>query len=248
MDHNRNDVKWSPRVPKWKLRRLYSRVAEGIWDDELIDDVGMTLYMRCRDILIIHRARQHRQVTCPRCDHAGRTTLIPRRSGRDELLRCPECGWELTWHRYRRTFQRKQLNPGGAVRAFETFTRQFESAPDPKHKMLAIDRVIHEFHYSLKGQPDRPTRAAGVNLVVGDLTEVVLFLDELGNMGLPERMRQTHAVWHQNYESTYWPKILESRRSEPGKGRSLPGPPHSARRPAGRDQAVHDSAPVDDDR
>jgi hypothetical protein len=214
MDDNRGDVQWSPRVPKWKLRRLYTRVAEGIWDEELTDDVGMTLYMRCRDILIIHRARQERQITCPRCDRTGRTTLIPRRDGREELLRCLECGWAMTWLDYRRTFQRKQLNPGGAVKAFERFMQQFKSAPDARHKMLAIDRIIHEFHYSLKTQPDKPTRAAGVNLIVGDLTDVVLFLDELGNMALPESMRQTHAAWQRDHESTYWPEILEKQRSE----------------------------------
>jgi hypothetical protein len=99
--------------------------------------------------------------------------------------------------------------------------RQFESAPDTEHRMLAIDRVIHDFHYSLKTQPDRPTRAAGVNLIAGNLAEVVLFLDELGNMGLPECMRKTHAVWQHNYESTYWPEILEKRRSEQSDGTPL---------------------------
>lgn len=56
-DLNRQDVHWSPRVPKWKLRRFYERACQGIWDDELIEDVGLTLYLRCRDILNIHRAK-----------------------------------------------------------------------------------------------------------------------------------------------------------------------------------------------
>jgi DNA-directed RNA polymerase subunit RPC12/RpoP len=211
MDADRQDVKWSPRVPKWKLRRLYLRVAEGIWDDELIDDVGMTLYLRCRDILVIHRARRERRVTCPRCGRAGRTTLIPRTGGPDDAIRCPACGWEMTWRRYHRTFQRKQLNPGGAVGAFEAYLRRFESAREPKDRMLAIDRVIHEFHYSLRTDPDRATRAAGVNLIVGDLTDVVAFLDELGNLPLPEHLRQRHAEWQRTHASTYWPGLLERR-------------------------------------
>jgi hypothetical protein len=77
------------------------------------------------------------------------------------------------------TFKRKQLNPGGAVSAFETYVRYFEAARTPKEKLLAIDRLIHEFHYSLRRQPDLPTRAVGVNLIQGKLADVVQFLDEL---------------------------------------------------------------------
>ena len=35
-DQNRQEVRWAPRVPKWKVRRLYERVGQGIWDEELI--------------------------------------------------------------------------------------------------------------------------------------------------------------------------------------------------------------------
>jgi hypothetical protein len=45
--------------------------------------------------------------------------------------------------------------------------------------MLTIDRLIHAFHYSLRQQPDLPTRPVGVNLIAGKVTDVVLFLDEL---------------------------------------------------------------------
>jgi len=212
MEDGRKDIHWSPRVTKWKLRHLYQRVAEGIWDEDLINDVGMILYMRCRDILVIHRARTRREVTCPRCGNAGRTALVPRTGGRDSLLSCPECGWELTWRRYHRSFQRRQLNPGGAVEGFEGFMQRFRSTKGPKDRMLAIDRVIHEFHYSLKKEPDQPTRAAGVNLISGDLTDVVTFLDELGSMDLPARFWETHAAWERSQEETYWPHILEEKR------------------------------------
>ena len=163
----------------------------GIWDGELIDDVGMTLYMRCRDILNIHRAKSERQVTCPRCAATGRTTLIDASDLRGKAMRCPACDWSMTWYAYRRTFHRKQLNPGGAVAFFHEFVRKFETPKTPKEKMLAIDRVIHEFHYSSKAEPDRPTRAAGVNLISGRLDDVVTFLNELSGLNLPRSMRAT---------------------------------------------------------
>jgi transposase-like protein len=210
-DSNRQDVRWSPRVPKWKLRRFYDRCCQGIWDEELINEIGLTLYLRCRDILTIHRAKTQLEVTCPRCEHQGRDTRIDRRGRRDSAMTCPVCGWTMTWRAYHRTFQRKQLNPGGAVAYFQAFVTGYETARDPRTKALAIDRLIHEFHYSNRQRPDQPTRPAGVNLIVGDLEDVVQFLDELSGLNLPVPMRATETEWREKYAATYWPHFLRSR-------------------------------------
>ena len=47
----RGEIRWGRRVPKWKIRRLYELDARGIVDEELIDDVGVTVFERCRSIL-----------------------------------------------------------------------------------------------------------------------------------------------------------------------------------------------------
>jgi len=210
VDEGRKEIHWSPRVPKWKLRRLYERVAQGIWDEELIDDVGMTLYMRCRDILSIQRVQLERKVTCPRCEKLGKTALIARKGGRDELLSCSDCGWSIRWREYQRSFKRRQLNPGGAAGYFRAYIDAFANARNPTEKMLAIDRVIHEFHYSARNEPERPTRPAGVNLIVGDLEDVVVFLDALSGLNPPEPLRETHEAWRMKYDSTYWPEVLSN--------------------------------------
>jgi transcription elongation factor Elf1 len=210
VSESRADVKWSPRVPKWKLRRLYERVAQGIWDDELIDDVGMTLFMRCRDILRIHRASAKKLVTCPRCDRTGTETLIHRKGNRDTPIVCPVCGWSMTWYAYHRTWKRRQLNPGGAVDYFRAFVDSYPRAGTPRDKMLAIDLVIHSWHFSLRDEPDRPTRPAGVNLVVGKLGDVVRFMDELSGLTLPSEMQQTDRIWRERYASTYWADLPDA--------------------------------------
>ena len=212
MEDSRNDVKWSPRVPRGKLRKLYESVSLGIWDEELIDDVGMTLYMRCRDIITIHQARAEGKVTCPRCQRLGTTTLILRPTDTDAPMTCPVCRWSMTWPEYHRTFQRRQLNPGGATDYFRKFMEDYARARGPKAKMLAIDQVIHAFHYSFRDMPEQATRAAGVNLITGKLGDVVTFLDELSGMDLPRAFRDNHRTWRKEQDSIRWDEIFEKRK------------------------------------
>ena len=60
------NVHWSPRIPLLKIRRLYERDAQGVPDEELLDDVGQGLFFRCRDMLGIYEARRGR-VACRNC-------------------------------------------------------------------------------------------------------------------------------------------------------------------------------------
>jgi hypothetical protein len=180
--NGRDEIKWEKRVPKWKLRRLYESDAQGMLDEDLLEDVGFTLLERCRDILKVESAQRGR-VHCARCDRHGQTTLItcPTTRGdlRNVVLTCPVCSWQITWGDYHLSFKRNQLNPGGATGTFATFAQNFPKARTPQAKMLAIDRLIHEFHYSYQSIPDLPTRPVGVNLLEGHIEDVIAFLNEL---------------------------------------------------------------------
>lgn len=172
-------IRWAPRVSKSKVYRLYKSDAMGEPDAALLTEVGHILYARCRDILIVARAVAG-EVPCPACQAIGQDTLIRRMSHKPEtVMTCPRCSWSMTWGDYRTSFQRKQLNCGGAGQAFEAFVAGWPAAASPRQGMLLVDRLIHEFHYSLKAQPHLPTRAACVNLIDGKLHDVVAFLDEL---------------------------------------------------------------------
>jgi hypothetical protein len=196
----RREIRWPPRVPKHKLRRLYEADVQGIVDTELIDDVGITLFVRCQAILEVAEAKEGR-VKCPRCARQDETSMIEREhrpgDARDELLACSRCGWQITWGEYAKSFKRKQLNVGGARGAFEGYVERYRAARTPRTKMLAIDRLIHEFHYSYRRQPDLPTRSVGPNLIQGKLGDVLLFLDELtygpqSTAGVEERRIKWH--------------------------------------------------------
>ena len=224
MQQGRDAIRWTRRVSQSKLRRLYQSYAEGIVDRELIDDVGITLYMRCRDILTVKRAKQERQVRCPGCDRAGQERFIERHDGLDERIRCPACGWEIRWHDYVRSVQRRQLNAGGATEAFAGFMTRYERARSPSEKMLAIDRLIHEFHYSLKELPDQPTRPAGANLIQGRMTAVAQFLDDLtaGRLSDPD-MQRTRSEWEANlqaFRDIDWHAIVHERKRARARSKS----------------------------
>ena len=148
----RDEIEWAARVSKAMIHRLYVADAAGMLDDELLDEVGTRLYHRCRSILEVDAAK-HGRVRCPRCDRAGRETIIERsmRPGAGDVeIICPACEWQVTWQDYMRTYKRRQLNLGGAAGAFEGFTRDWNQAHTPPAKMLAIDRLIHAFHYSFQ--------------------------------------------------------------------------------------------------
>ena len=98
----RDEIRWSPRIITWKVRRLYESDAKGMLDEEHLDDVGIALLLRCRDILTIDEAKCGR-VRCPRCAKRRQHTIIARAPRarksdvRDEVLVCPKCDWQITW-------------------------------------------------------------------------------------------------------------------------------------------------------
>jgi hypothetical protein len=183
-------------VSQGAIRRLYETDARGIYDDELIEEVGRGLAARCRSSIAAVAAVQG-QARCPECSgvvaHAGR---------REELLRC-RCGWELSWGDYFATIQRRQLVVAEPVLyRFRSFAQAFPKARAPQQKMMLIDGLIHAFHrYCRTGTPTRPV---AVNLIEGRLSEVVAFLEELSR-----GRRSTRGV-AENYGE--WDRCIEVNR------------------------------------
>jgi hypothetical protein len=185
---------WAPRVSQSQIRRLYENDARGIYDDELIDDVGYTLRARCQSFLAANEARQGRAL-CPRCDNA-----VPHSGQKEEPLRCDGCGWELTWGEYFKTFQKKQLFGAEPVLdLFREFVTRFPLAATAREKVLLIDRVVHGWHWYQKHGHARPV---AVNLIEGKLPEVIAFLDRLtyGEASTPGT-KETHVEWVKHSEN-----------------------------------------------
>ncbi len=180
---DRAEIEWAPRVSLAKIRELYLHEARGDCDDELVEAVGFALFARCQDILEFTAACAG-QVQCKRCARAGRVTLVERKTMKPaELLRCPLCGWQVRWRVYLSESERVdgQLHAGNAGEAFRRYAVRYPLCATREEKIIAIDRLIHEFHWNLvaESQELRPHKPAGVNLLRGTTTQVIAMLNEL---------------------------------------------------------------------
>ena len=198
MKEARKEIQWSSRVPRWKIKRLYETDAQGLRDDDLLEDVGFSLLQRCKDIVVIKNAKTG-SVECPRCANHGQKNVIERNRNRhrkdvrDEVIECSSCGWKITWGEYVLSYKRKQLN-AGSTEMFEAYVKNYLAAKSAREKLFAIDRLIHEFHHSLVNEPEIPGRPVCANLLQGKLSDIVVFLNEL-TFGSSPTMTATKREW-----------------------------------------------------
>ncbi|MBN1287314.1 MAG: hypothetical protein JXB47_18080 [Anaerolineae bacterium] len=195
-------IRWAPRVPMNKIRRLYELDAQGIVDEDLIDDVAYALYARCESILTVTDAVFGR-VKCPCCG-----AMVARRPGDDktEVLTCAACGWQVTWGEYFQTYHRKQLAGGGAVGFFKEYRARLPGARSPQAKMLLIDWMIHRCHLAVVQPGTDPVdgRPAAVNLIQGNMTQVMFLLDELAyGPGSTPGVVETRDAWRAQVMGPY---------------------------------------------
>jgi hypothetical protein len=174
-----NKPHWAPRVPPAKLRRLYELDARGIADHDLLVDIGYRLYSRCQSILAVTRIQQTQIAPCAQCERD--VALGDNWSNPAFVLRCSACGWELSWEAYRATFRYQELGGGGANDIFEAYLAEWEAALTPREQMIAIDQLLHRWHWETKQQ--RPSfglgRPTAANLIEGSRKQVIDFLDSL---------------------------------------------------------------------
>lgn len=185
MDKNRERISWSPRIRPELIKRHYESDALGLQDDDLCNDVGFRLFLRCQTILMVSRD----EVACPRCG----TIFVVNCSSTEAISVCPakDCFWQTTMLDYRQSWSKKRIWGANALPAFEEFYTQFSPKQDYKTKMYLIDRLIHSFHWSLT--ESLPARSAANNLIEGDHDQVVEFLDKLTGVDSDhkERWRDT---------------------------------------------------------
>lgn len=224
----RRDVRprWGPRVPQHRIRRLYESLARGIVDEALVDDVGIGLFLRCKSILTVHDIRLNHRLPCPSC---GQVIALDgtewSRDSDESTLRCDRCLWTMKWADYWVTFRHQELGPGGAVDIFEEYVKEWEAATTERDKILAIDRVIHRWHWETT--QERPSfglgRPTGVNLIEGSRKGVIAFLDNLSySTSSPEETKAMRDAWRGRWQEVKERQALS--RAEQQAKRAARGP------------------------
>jgi hypothetical protein len=182
---------WWPRVPPGKISRLYANDARGLVDEDVIDDVGASLILRCQSILVANEAHGGR-AECPRC-----AAIIQHHRNKRERITCPACGWQTVWAYYAKTFEGQGLLGGGSITFVRAFVETYQHARSPRERFLLIDRLIHAFHWEMHAQIGM-SRPVACDLIAGRFEDVIAFLDTLtyGERTTPE-VQQEHAAWEQ---------------------------------------------------
>jgi len=182
--NDREDMYWAPRVNLHEIKLFYLKCTGKICDEKRLDNTGIALYLRCESILEYTWAHEGR-VKCKRCYRNGKEIFIERITKTPrELIRCPVCGWQIQWRVYVSETEKKQtgqLMAGRARHAFEEYYRKYPECKESVEKIIAIDQLIHSFHWTLKSDLEKPTglRTACVNLLEGNTTEINETLDNL---------------------------------------------------------------------
>jgi hypothetical protein len=198
---DRDEIEWSPRVSLAKIRALYINEANGTLDDELIEEVGFGLLARIRSIYEFTEACDEGKVRCKRCQKQGQTTIIQRNMSKPSaLLRCPACGWQIRWRVYKSVSDSVDgmLCEGHAGAAFTRYLAIYPHCKTREEKIIAIDRLIHEFHWILlkESQTTRPNKPAAVNLLSGNIRQVMETLNELTyGVNAPPELLENKAWW-----------------------------------------------------
>jgi len=99
-------MQWARRIKLGKLSHLYDLAKIGIYDDDLLLEVGWGLYARCQSVLTVTNAVNKGKLPCPRCDQivyrpVKHTQYLERKAKsvthREPRFSCPTCKQELTW-------------------------------------------------------------------------------------------------------------------------------------------------------
>jgi hypothetical protein len=158
-----NRFRWSPKLSRQTVKRLYESDARGLEDEELVDEVGYTLYARCLQGRDERRLIESGRLKCHSCGeiHAVKGMAVP--------VECP-CGQTYLFRDYMRSFRTDNMPSGAATAIFNGFVDKWPGAVGYAAKMRLVDGLIHEFHTNLNSGVKG--RFVAVNLIEGTKKQI----------------------------------------------------------------------------
>lgn len=163
-----NKFHWPAKLNLTVLRQLYLSDAKGICNEELADEVGLTLFLRCKygksDMDLMNQY-------AIRCHNCGEIIY-----GATDFREC-KCGQQYSYKEYRRNYRRNNMPTGAAAKVFNQYIIDWPNAKTYQDKIILIDRLLHEFHLSLvSGTVNRPV---AMNFIDGSRQKVQDIITEL---------------------------------------------------------------------
>ena len=165
-------------MPFSLVKRLYVSFSKSIQDDELCDEVGIQLYLRCETFIHVWENK----VVCPEC----RTVFKVEKEGTSY---CPneKCGWSTDFKEYWESIKPAYAWPGRAIAAWKEYYEKYPSARTFREKIILIDQLIHSFH--IDEITNLPAKTVVSKLFEGKRKVIVQMLDELSGI---ESSRKEH--------------------------------------------------------
>lgn len=183
--YSNSKIKWAPQLPFLLVRRLYKLFSNGIYDDDLCDDVGIRLYLRCETFILT----SERKVVCPICG----TVFKVENEGNSY---CPneKCGWYTDFKEYWESIRNYSALPGRAMAAWKEYYENYPGKKTFHEKIILIDQLIHSFHIDEK--TNMPVKTVGSKLFEGKRKVIVQMLDELSGVesSKKEQWRETISI------------------------------------------------------
>lgn len=163
-----NVFQWPVKLDIHKLNKLYMKDAKGIQDEILVDEIGLTLYLRC---LYGKQDMERMEKNIIRCHGCGAEL-----AGGDDFRQC-SCGRQYSYKEYRRSYRKNNMPTGAAEKAFNIFIKNWGRAGTYQEKIVLIDSLLHEFHLSLvSGAVHRPV---AMNFIDGSRSRVEQIINSL---------------------------------------------------------------------
>lgn len=165
-----NQFKWSKKVALKDINKLYQGEAKGLIDEELLEDVGLTFYIRCKQAIEVRELIDNGQMMCLQCG-----AVLPKKDYK-EVVNC-DCGYSYTFREYRRSCTSANMPGGRATEIFEYFTQKWPHSKETVQKMMLIDWLIHQCHITIMS--GAKGRSVCVNLLEGTQKQIYDLINKL---------------------------------------------------------------------
>ena len=167
-----NKFNWSKKVSRNALLQLYQSEAKGMINNELLDEIGYTLFIRCEQARNARDLIDKNMILCLNCG------LSIKCINKNDITIC-SCGYSYTYREYRRSCNSNNMPGGRAEPIFNEFMKRWPKCKDSKSKMLLIDWLIHKCHVTLMS--GELGRSVCVNLIEGTKTQISELINKLAH-------------------------------------------------------------------